>query len=139
MLGLPQVKLGWIIAGGTPAIRRAAVDRLEHVADTFLSVSTPVQVAAPTLLERGAEVRHAIHRRIRRNLHILREAVSAYPALEVPRVEGGWSAVVRMPAVRSEESFVLDLLTRERFDSRRVEDGETAAAAALSLQPRLMS
>src|SRR6185503_6445586 len=58
-LGLPQVKLGWTVVGGPAAERAAALDGLELIADTFLSVGTPVQVAAPALLERGAAVRAA--------------------------------------------------------------------------------
>ena len=60
-LGLPQVKLGWMIVGGPDAERRAALDGLEHVADTFLSVGTPVQLAAGALLSAGGAVRQAIH------------------------------------------------------------------------------
>ena len=113
-LGLPQVKLGWMIAGGPQRARRSAVASLEHVADTFLSVGTPVQVAAPTLLQRGADVRHAIQERTRRNLRTLRNTARAYPASDVLPVEGGWSAVIRVPATRSEDALVLDLLAHER-------------------------
>ena len=113
-LGLPQVKLGWTVVGGPAAERAAALDGLELIADTFLSVGTPVQVAAPALLERGAAVRAAIQSRVRDNLAAARGIVSAHPACDLLPVEGGWSAVVRVPATRSEESLALDLLSRER-------------------------
>ncbi len=114
-LGLPQVKLGWTIVGGPPAERDAALAGLELVADTFLSVGTPVQMAAPALLRRGAAIRDAIHGRVRRNLDRAREIAARYPSCEVLRVEGGWCAPVRVPATRSEEALVLDLLQRERI------------------------
>jgi aspartate/methionine/tyrosine aminotransferase len=114
MLGLPQVKLGWIVAGGPDDQRRDALHALEHVADTYLSVSTPVQVAAPSLLQDGASVRTAIHERVRSNLRLAREIARRYPSCEVLRTEGGWCATVRVPATRPEETLVLELLASER-------------------------
>lgn len=113
-VGLPQLKLGWIVVGGPPPQRDAAIEALELIADTFLSVGTPVQVAAPKVFSRGALVRSAIHRRIQRNLAHARQVASDYPWCDVLRVEGGWSAVVRVPAVATEEQLVLTLLERER-------------------------
>lgn len=114
-VGLPQVKLAWIVAGGPRAARDAALAALELVADSYLSVATPVQVAAPHLLRAGAAVRGAIQQRIRQNLDALRAAARGVPACELLRTEGGWSAVVRVPATRREEALVLDLLERERI------------------------
>jgi aspartate/methionine/tyrosine aminotransferase len=114
MLGLPQVKLGWILAGGPNDVRREALHALEHIADTFLSVSTPVQIAAPSLLRDGASVRAAIHARVRDNLERARAVAQRYPSCEVLRVEGGWCATVRVPATRPEDVLVLDLLESER-------------------------
>ena len=73
-----------------------------------------MQVALPSLLASGAEIRTAIQQRIRRNLQHVRDAVLRHPACELLLTEGGWSAVVRVPAIRSEERLVLDLLERER-------------------------
>ena len=114
-VGLPQLKLGWCIAGGPPAERDAALDALELIADSYLSVGTPVQVAAPQLLREGGAIRAAIHTRVRENLAALRAAAARYPACEVLKVEGGWSAVIRIPSTRPEEDLVLDLLRRERI------------------------
>jgi alanine-synthesizing transaminase len=113
-LGLPQVKLGWTVVGGPAGDRASALEGLELIADTFLSVGTPVQVAAAALLERGAAVRAAIHARVRANLATARRVAGAYPSCNLLPVEGGWSAVVRVPATRGEETLVLDLLSRER-------------------------
>ena len=112
-LGLPQVKLAWTIVGGPARDRDQALSALELIADTFLSVNTPVQVAAPDLFRGGASVRRAIHQRVSRNLAVARDVARAYPACDVGRVEGGWSAVVRVPATRSEEALAVDLLQRE--------------------------
>lgn len=108
--GLPQVKLGWIAVDGPERLVNEALDRLGLILDTYLSVSTPVQLAAPDLIARGGVVRQAIQDRIRTNLLALRQAIAAHPAVEALRIEAGWSAVLRVPARRSEEEMVLDLL-----------------------------
>ena len=114
-LGLPQIKLGWMTAGGPQAERRAALEGLELVADTFLSVSTPVQLAAADLLHDGTQVRGAIHLRVSHNLRRARELVGAFPACSLLPVEGGWTAVLRVPGLRAEEALALELLERERI------------------------
>ena len=114
-VGLPQLKLGWCIAGGPAPERDAALAALELIADSYLSVGTPVQVAVPRLLETGASIRAAIQERTRRNLVALRAAAAGSPACDVHRTEGGWSAVVRVPATRMEEQLTLDLLRTERI------------------------
>jgi aspartate/methionine/tyrosine aminotransferase len=113
--GLPQLKLGWIVVGGPAGAREGALAALELIADSFLSVGTPVQVAAPALLQHAASVRAAIHARVRRNLATARHLAVDYPACDVLRTEGGWSLVLRIPATRSEERFAIDLLERERI------------------------
>jgi aspartate/methionine/tyrosine aminotransferase len=109
-IGLPQVKMGWIAWSGPDAMVEELIHAYEIIADSYLSVATPVQVAAPVLLERGAAVRTAIHARVRRNLDRLRETCGAVPDVTVLGVEGGWSAVLRVPATRPEEEIVLRLL-----------------------------
>jgi len=109
-LGLPQVKLAWTLVGGPADIRDDALRAMDVIADTFLSVGTPVQAAASSLFERGAAVRAAIQARTRRNLESLREIAEGHHVCSVLEVEGGWTAVVRVPATRSEESLVLELI-----------------------------
>ena len=111
---LPQVKLGWMAAGGPEAIVAAALARLEIVADTYLSVATPVQHAAPALVEAGRARRALVQARVEENLAALRGLIASHPACRVPRVEGGWSAVVQVPATRSEDALVLALLEEDR-------------------------
>jgi alanine-synthesizing transaminase len=109
-VGLPQLKLGWIAVSGPDAAREAALERLDIINDSYLSASTPVQIAAPRLLQSGIAVRRAIADRIADNLARLREAVAAHPSVTLLEPEGGWSAVLEVPATQSEESLVLRLL-----------------------------
>jgi alanine-synthesizing transaminase len=111
--GLPQMKLGWIAVGGPGALVAGALARLEIIADAYLSVSTPVQHAADALIAAGAGVRRLILERVRGNLQAFVAAAAAAPSCSVLPVEGGWSAVVRVPATRSEESLVIELLERD--------------------------
>ncbi|HKA86615.1 MAG TPA: pyridoxal phosphate-dependent aminotransferase [Haliangiales bacterium] len=105
--GLPQVKLGWIAAAGPGADE--ALARLEHIADTYLSVSAPTMAAAPRLLEIGAAVRDQIRARVRANHDLLAGRVVG-TAATLLRAEGGWSAVLRVPGTRSDEELALALL-----------------------------
>jgi len=114
-IGLPQVKLGWTLVGGPTRRREEALHALELIADTFLSVSTPVQAAAAQLLRDGTAVRTAIQQRLLANVTAAKRLVAEYPACNLLPVEGGWSLLVRVPASRSEEQIVLDLLERERI------------------------
>lgn len=98
--GMPQMKLGWIRVGGHG--RDAAIERLELIADTYLSAGTPVQLAAKALLESG--VREQIQQRIRGNWNLVPEAL---------RAEGGWSAILRLPPVRTEDEWILHLLEEQ--------------------------
>jgi alanine-synthesizing transaminase len=111
--GLPQAKLGWIAVVGPAGRVDEALERLEYVADTYLSVSTPVQIAAPDLIAAGAAVRARILDRVRSNYAHLEAAAAAHPAVSLLRADAGWSAVLRIPATRSEEDVVLDLLERD--------------------------
>jgi alanine-synthesizing transaminase len=108
--GLPQVKLGWLVADGPDAAVSDALARLELICDTYLSVSTPVQVAAPRLIEAGRSVRALISARIAQNLDQLRRAAGVHSSVTLLEPEGGWSAVLRVPAIEPEESLVIRLL-----------------------------
>jgi aspartate/methionine/tyrosine aminotransferase len=110
--GLPQMKLGWIVVNGPEARRREAFEKLEWIADTYLSVSTPVQCAAARLLRAGEEVQAGICARTALNLAKAR-TVFAGSAAGLLNVEGGWYAVAQVPRTRSEEEWALELLDRE--------------------------
>jgi aspartate/methionine/tyrosine aminotransferase len=111
--GLPQVKLGWIGVEGPDALVRGALDRLELICDTYLSVATPVQVAAPRLIEAGGSVRQRILDRVRTNHESLRAVSAAYPSVELLHADAGWSAVLRVASTRSEEEVVLELIEQD--------------------------
>ena len=111
---LPQLKLGWILVGGPETLVRRAIDRLELICDSYLSVATPVQLALGTLLERTAPLVDQIRRRVRSNYATLCSLVRRFPACGVLHAEAGWYAVVQVPATRSEEALVIDLIERDR-------------------------
>ncbi len=111
--GLPQVKLGWIGFGGPSTRVDEVLAAYEIAADTYLSVSTPVQAAAADLIERGAAIRSQILARLKRNLAALRNAAAAFPAVTVLPVEGGWSAAIQVPSLMSEDALVLALLEQD--------------------------
>jgi hypothetical protein len=111
--GLPQLKLAWIAVAGPEAPRREALARLELIADSYLSVSTPVQRAAPGLLARKDAIAGPIRVRLAESLDTL-EAALARPGCPVSllEVEGGWSAVLRVPVTHPDEEVVRGLLER---------------------------
>ncbi|MEX2260695.1 MAG: pyridoxal phosphate-dependent aminotransferase [Bryobacteraceae bacterium] len=111
--GLPQMKLGWMVVAGPQPLRPQALERLELIADTYLSVGTPVQHAAPALLEAGAAVREGICKRVRQNRDVLQESLAKESALRLLDVEGGWYGVLQAPRTRSEEEWTLELLERD--------------------------
>ncbi|HXH40366.1 MAG TPA: pyridoxal phosphate-dependent aminotransferase [Thermoanaerobaculia bacterium] len=106
--GLPHYKLGWIRVSGPG--KAAAIGALELIADNFLSVATPVQVALPELLAIAPRIRDGIQRRTASNLGMLETTLSSYPAARVLPVEGGWSAVIRVPRIDSDEVLALRLI-----------------------------
>jgi alanine-synthesizing transaminase len=110
--GLPQMKLGWIVVSGPPDQQREALARLEVIADTYLSVATPVQLAAPPWLGRRAELSRPIAERTASNLAVLRESLNEAPQATLLAPEGGWYAVLQVPATHSEEQLVVSLLER---------------------------
>lgn len=108
--GLPQMKAAWIVATGPE--KAAAMDRLEVIADTFLSMNAPVQCALPSWLASRHAIERQIRARVAANLAELDGHVARLPAIERLAVEGGWYAVLRIPAIQPDEKTVLDLLER---------------------------
>jgi alanine-synthesizing transaminase len=108
--GLPQMKAGWIVATGPE--REAALDRLEVIADTFLSMNAPVQWALPEWLASAPGIQKQISERVTTNLAELDQLLRIVPAVDRLAFEGGWYAVLRIPAVETDERTVLNLLER---------------------------
>jgi len=111
--GLPHVKLGWIAIDGPQTLVEEALDRLELICDTYLSVGTPVQVAARALIERGREIRDLIVERTCGNYRTLESRVANGSGVSLLHADGGWSAVLRVPATASEEQLALELIERD--------------------------
>ena len=107
---LPQMKAAWICAFGPEAALRESLARLEVVADTFLSMNAPVQCALPGWLAACGGVQGQIRERTRRNLRTLDEVLAVYPAVTRLAVEAGWYAVVRVPALGSDEELAVRLV-----------------------------
>jgi aspartate/methionine/tyrosine aminotransferase len=108
-VGLPQMKLGWMVVSGPEHAARDALSRLELIADTYLSVGTPVQVALPRLLGIRDEIAQQIRSRVATNLTFVRQVIGATGA-RLLEVEGGWYATLHMPRIRSEQDWALGLL-----------------------------
>lgn len=113
VVGLPQLKLGWIVVGGPAALRTQALERLELIADTYLSVGTPVQWAAGPLLRLREEIQPQILSRIWENLAALSHEVGPDSAWRVLAVEGGWYAILEAPRIHTEQDWVLTLLAED--------------------------
>jgi aspartate/methionine/tyrosine aminotransferase len=111
--GLPQLKLAWIVVSGPDAAVATALERLAFLADNYLSVGTPVQLALDGLLGGGSFVRSEIRKRCAVNLTTLSRAMIAAPEVSWTPPEGGWSAVVRFPNVIGEEELALELLRED--------------------------
>src|SRR6185437_7219813 len=107
---LPQMKLGWIAVSGPGELVKAAMDRLDVIADTYLSVSAPVQLAARTLLGQRTLIRPQIAERTRRNLEQFDAELGKQKACARLSVEGGWYAVLRVPVTQSDEDLAISLL-----------------------------
>jgi hypothetical protein len=111
--GLPQLKLAWIAVSGPEKCRAPALARLEVVADTYLSVSTPVQRAAPALLARRLELQRPIAERVAANRDALRRRFGTGSPASLLAAEGGWSAILQVPATESEEQRVTRLIEEQ--------------------------
>ena len=109
--GLPQMKAAWLIASGPQEWKREALARLEVIADTYLSVNAPVQLAIPKFLELRHAFQKQIIERARRNLAELDSQLAAQKDVSRLKVEGGWCAVLKVPVTRSDEDLAIDLLS----------------------------
>ena len=109
--GLPQMKAAWVVVSGPQEWKREALARLEVIADTYLSMNAPVQLAIPRFLEQRRAFQKQLMSRVRRNLAELDGQLAAQKACTRLTVEGGWYAVLRVPATRSDEDLAIELLT----------------------------
>jgi alanine-synthesizing transaminase len=108
--GLPQMKAAWLLTTGPAELKSQALARLEVIADTFLSMNAPVQSAIPAFLDMRRAFQDQLMARVRKNLAQLDRQWAAQKSCSRLRVEGGWYAVLRVPATRPDEELAIDLL-----------------------------
>jgi len=110
--GLPQMKLAWVVCSGPEEIAAAAMERLEVIADTYLSMNAPIQLAAPELLAERKHIQPEILERVRANLAELDGQLAKQKTCRRLEVEGGWYSVLRVPATQSDEELAIDILRK---------------------------
>jgi aspartate/methionine/tyrosine aminotransferase len=111
--GLPQMKFAWIAVSGPEELVCQAMARLEVIADTYLSMNAAIQLAAPVLFAQRHDFHRQIMARIRANLVELDRQLAAQKACARLQIEAGWYAVLRVPATRSDEDLVIELLQQK--------------------------
>jgi aspartate/methionine/tyrosine aminotransferase len=104
------MKLAWMVISGPENLAVEAAERMEVIADTYLSMSAPIQLAAPMLLETRKRIQRALLERVRTNLAELDHQLEHQKTCQRLAVEGGWYAVVRVPVTRSDEDLAIDIL-----------------------------
>ena len=109
---LPQMKLAWLAVSGPEDQVAPALARLEVIADTYLSLNAPVQLAAPVLLDQRKEIQPLLVDRLRVNLGELDRQLASHPSCTRFQSEGGWYAVLRVPALQPDEELAIDLVRK---------------------------
>lgn len=111
---LPQMKVAWVVTSGPEGDVVAATERLEVIADTYLSMNAPVQCALPQLLEQRHSIQRQLCWRVKTNLQELDRQLAAHRSCQRLCVEGGWYAVLRVPVTQSDEELAIRLV-KEKF------------------------
>ncbi len=109
---LPQMKLAWVATSGPQQMVEDGGARLEIIADTYLSVNAPIQLAAPVLLDQREKVQPVLLDRLRRNLAELDTQLASHPSCTRLQVEGGWYAILRVPVIETDEDLAIRLLKK---------------------------
>ena len=111
---LPQMKFAWVVTSGPSSLVESALSRLEVIADTYLSMNAPVQLASPAMLQQRTSVQARLMDRVRQNLADLDAQLAAKPAVVRLQVDGGWYAVLRVPVLQTDEQLAIRLLRQAR-------------------------
>jgi alanine-synthesizing transaminase len=109
--GLPQMKVAWLAISGPQDLKRQAIARLEVVADTYLSMNAPVQLAVPALLGQRHHFQRQCLQRVRDNLAQLDNLLARKKLCTRLEMEGGWYAVLKVPVTGSDEDLAVELIT----------------------------
>ena len=109
---LPQMKLAWIVVNGPPELREQAHTRLQIIADTYLSVNTPIQLGLRELLKQKDFLQPQLTGRVHTNLNFLDDQLRSKQSIQRLKVEGGWNAVLRIPAKNSDEDLAIELIEK---------------------------
>jgi alanine-synthesizing transaminase len=111
---LPQMKMAWVVTNGPERLANQATERLEVIADTYLSVNAPTQLACPALFEQRRSMRLQILQRALENRAALQLQLANQSACELLHADGGWYAVLRVPSGRSDEEIAIQLLQQHK-------------------------
>lgn len=109
---LPQMKLAWIVCSGPDELVNTALGRLEVIADTYLSMNAPIQLAASALLEQRKNIQPLLLDRVRANLEDLDRDLKRQKNCQRLAVEGGWYVILRVPAIQSDDDLAIDILRK---------------------------
>jgi alanine-synthesizing transaminase len=108
--GLPQMKAAWLVTSGPETLKAGALERLEVIADTYLSMNAPVQLALPVLLQQRFGIQKQLMGRVRRNLAELDRQLTWKKSCARLEIEGGWYAILRVPVTRTDDELAVELL-----------------------------
>jgi alanine-synthesizing transaminase len=110
---LPQMKLAWLVVNGPPQLLRSGLARMEIIADTYLSLSAPLALALPALLETRRTLQPQILERVTSNLQLLDARLAHGQPVSRLGVEGGWYAILRLPSIRTDEDWAMALARKD--------------------------
>jgi hypothetical protein len=111
---LPQMKLAWLVVNGPPQLLRSGLARMEIIADTYLSLSAPLALALPGLLETRRTLQPQILERVTSNLKLLDARLASGQPVSRLVMEGGWYAILRLPSIRTDEEWAMELASKDR-------------------------
>lgn len=113
-LGLPQMKLSWIVVNGPQDMMREAIGRLEVIADTYLSVNTPVQNALASWLTLRSAIQDEIMKRVCANREYLLKNFTDNRLGTVLHTDGGWYMILKLTGSVDEEELIEQLLLKDQ-------------------------
>jgi aspartate/methionine/tyrosine aminotransferase len=111
---LPQMKLAWLVVNGPPQLLRSGLARMEIIADTYLSLSAPLALALPGLLETRRTLQPQILERVTSNLKLLDARLASGQPVSRLVMEGGWYAILRLPSIRTDDEWAMELASKDR-------------------------